>query len=369
MRTCAHAHMRTCAHAYMHMRSTWRCTGSAHAAVRSAAAPRPHSLPLPLRHYRWQSRYRSAAPPLAHLGLEALDGVQLLAGRGGVAVTLCSDPLYGLELRRLRGLLPGVLLIYGLQLRVQSAVIAHHRPPLRHHRPTVLAHHGRRGAGGRGRRGGRGPGRGVHGGPLRLGRFGPRHERQQAMRFDVRGELKLEQLRPVARPLELRLELLPLQAELAQLGPQALELLLLLADGLGLPPTERLGLARPLLRHRRRHLRRLAPPLRLCSLLLERGGLVGHAAQRGGLLLVEGLLPRARQAQLALGLLRLRLGPTPAREQRALRSLRARWRAPPAFRGGRRSCFYNGQARQRSPARSRPPPPEARPARRRHRRA
>ena len=231
---------------------------------------------------------------LPHLRPEALDGAELLAGRGGMTVTLGSDTLQGLELRLLCGLLPGVLLIQGLQLRLQSAVLAHHCPPLRHHRPPVLAHHRRRRAGGRGGRGRRGPRRGVHGGPLWPGCFGLRHERQQAMRVDVHGQLELEQLRLVAHLLELRLVLLPQQAQLAHLGPQALELLLLRTDGLGLPPTKRLGLARAPLRHRHRHLGRLALLLRHGSLSLERGGLVGHAAQRGGLLLVEGLLPRAR---------------------------------------------------------------------------
>ena len=88
-------HMRTCgtcgAHAHaVHIAVHWQCTcSSALCCCTTTALP----LPLPLRHYRWPSRYRSAAPPPAHLGPEALDGVQLLAGRGGIAVTLCSDPL------------------------------------------------------------------------------------------------------------------------------------------------------------------------------------------------------------------------------------------------------------------------------------
>eukprot|EP00964_Phaeocystis_antarctica_P074349 scaffold45700_cov73-Phaeocystis_antarctica.AAC.3 len=120
--------------------------------------PLPLAMPLPL--------CCSAALALAHLRLEALDSVELLAGRGGITVALGSESLQGVELRLLCRLLPGVLLVQGLQLRVQRAVLAHHRPPLRHHRPPVLTHHRRRRPGGRGGRGGCGPGRGVHGGPL-----------------------------------------------------------------------------------------------------------------------------------------------------------------------------------------------------------
>ena len=81
------------AHAvHMHVRGTSRCTSQCTGSSALCCCT-TSALPLPLRHYRWPSRYRSAAPPPAHLGPEALDGVQLLAGRGGIAVTLCSDPL------------------------------------------------------------------------------------------------------------------------------------------------------------------------------------------------------------------------------------------------------------------------------------